>query len=275
MPSMLHLFVVAAVVGLTTTLGALPVLFSRELSRRTYDTLLGLGAGLMLTAATLGLLSEAIIGLRVEGRLQLDLLLFVLAGFATGVALLSGMDRLIPHAHAGGHHEHMHGHEEAGHLHCHHPDPDDRARHQGLLIVGAMMLHRLPEGFAIGASFAESRLVPLGVMLAVAVAMQNAVEGAVMAAPLKRGGLPPARLLGLVAATGVTVPVAALVGYFVAHAARGALPFMLAVGAGALLYLTCNEIIPESHSHGNERRATLGLLVGVVVILCIKVIVGE
>ena len=40
---------------------------------------------------------------------------------------------------------------------------------------------------------------------------------------------------------------------------------MLAVGAGALIYLACNEIIPESHSHGNERRATFGLLVGVVV----------
>ena len=50
---------------------------------------------------------------------------------------------------------------------------------------------------------------------------------------------------------------------------------MLAVGAGALIYLACNEIIPESHSHGNERRATFGLLVGVVGIMVLKVLAGE
>lgn len=272
---MLHLVVIATLVGFATTLGALPILVSREVSRRAYDTMLGLGAGLMLAAATLGLLPEAVSGVRADGALHVDLLLWVLAGFAAGVALLSGMDRLIPHAHAGGHHEHMHGHDEGAHEHCHHASVDDRARHQGLLIIGAMTLHRLPEGFAIGAGFAAAHLMPLGVMLAVAVAMQNAIEGAVMAAPLKRGGLRPGRLLSLVAATGLTVPAAALAGYLLGHAVRGALPFMLAVGAGALIYLACNEIIPESHSHGNERRATFGLLAGVLVILFIRVLVGE
>ena len=50
---------------------------------------------------------------------------------------------------------------------------------------------------------------------------------------------------------------------------------MLAVGAGALIYLACNGIIPESHSHGNERRATFGLLVGVVAIMVLKVFAVE
>ncbi|HEX6834919.1 MAG TPA: ZIP family metal transporter, partial [Polyangia bacterium] len=152
---------------------------------------------------------------------------------------------------------------------------NERARHQGLLIIGAMALHRIPEGFAIGAGFATTRSAPLGVMLAVAVAVQNAIEGAVMAAPLKRGGIERARLLSLVTATGMSVPAAAVAGYFLAQHVAGALPFMLAVGAGALIYLACNEIIPESHSHGNERRATFGLLVGVVGIMVLKVVAGE
>lgn len=271
---MFHLVVIASIVGCATTLGALPILVSREVSRRAYDTMLGLGAGLMLAAATLGLLPEAIAGVRAGGVVDARLFALVLVGFACGVALLSGMDRLIPHAHAGGHHEHMHGHE-GDHEHCHHASVDDRARHQGLLIVGAMTLHRLPEGFAIGAGFAASRYAPLGLMLAIAVAMQNAIEGAVMATPLKRGGLGRARLLGLVAATGLTVPIGALAGWGLSQAVAGALPFMLGVGAGALIYLACNEIIPESHSHGNERGATFGLLSGVVVILLVKVLAGE
>jgi zinc transporter, ZIP family len=272
---MFHLLAIATAVGFATTLGALPILASRELSRRSYDTMLGLGAGLMLAAATLGLLPEALVGVRADGVLHTALFAVVLTGFGVGVALLFGMDRLIPHPHAGGHHEHMHGHEQHDHEHCDHATVDERARHQGLLIVGAMSLHRLPEGFAIGAGFAISRTAPLGVLLAIAVALQNAIEGAVMAAPLKRGGLGRARLLAIVAATGLAVPVAATAGYFLASHIAGSLPFMLAIGAGALIYLTCNEIIPESHSHGNERRATFGLLVGVVVILVIKVLVGE
>jgi len=272
---MLHLLAVAIAVGCATTLGALPVLASRELSRAAYDSMLGLGAGLMLGASTLGLLTEALVGVRVDGTVHVPLFALVLAGFTGGVALLFGMDRAIPHAHAGGHSEHLHGHEHEAHEHCNHATVDDRARHQGMMIVGAMALHRIPEGFAIGAGFADTRSVPLGVMLAVAVGLQNAIEGAVMAAPLKRGGIGRARLLAIVTATGMSVPAAAIAGFYLARHVAGALPFMLAVGAGALIYLACNEIIPESHSHGNERRATFGLLVGVVGIMVLKVLAGE
>jgi len=272
---MLHLVAIWVAVGCATTLGALPILVSREVSRAVYDTMLGLGAGLMLAAATLGLLTEALVGVRAGGVVQLPLFALVLAGFVVGVALLFGMDRLIPHAHAGGHAEHLHGHDESAHEHCDHHSVDDRARHQGLLIIGAMALHRIPEGFAIGAGFATTRAAPLGVMLAVAVAVQNAIEGAVMAAPLKRGGIARVRMLALVTATGMSVPLAAVAGYYLVERVAGALPFMLAVGAGALIYLACNEIIPESHSHGNERRATFGLLVGVVGIMVLKVLAGE
>ncbi|HEY2743399.1 MAG TPA: ZIP family metal transporter [Polyangia bacterium] len=275
---MFQLLAIAFTVGCATTLGALPVLVSRELSRAHYDTMLGLGAGLMLAAATLGLLPEALVGVRVGGVVHAPLFALVLAGFCGGVALLFGMDRMIPHIHAGGHEAHLHDHAHGhAHDHAHGNDHahDDRARHQGIMIVGAMALHRLPEGFAIGAAFGDTGAVPLGVMLAVAVGLQNAIEGAVMAAPLKRGGLGRARLIALVTATGMAVPIAAVIGFHVARHVAGALPFMLAVGAGALIYLACNEIIPESHSHGNERRATFGLLAGVVGIMVLKVLAGE
>src|SRR5262245_51547753 len=127
---MLQLLAVAFAVGCATTIGALPVLASRELSRAAYDTMLGLGAGLMLAAATLGLLPEALVGVRIDGVVNLSRFGLVLAGFGGGVALLFGMDRLIPHAHAGGHSEHLHGHEHEAHEHCDHPTVDDRARHQ-------------------------------------------------------------------------------------------------------------------------------------------------
>jgi ZIP family zinc transporter len=272
------LLVAATLTGSATAVGALPFLVLREVPRRTYDLLLGFGAGLMLAAATLGLLPAALRGVRAHDALDPTRLVQVLAGFGAGVALLSLMDRLIPHLHAGGHQMHQQGHDDAtGHEHCHHATVDERARHQGLLVVGAMSLHRLPEGFAIGAGFAPAlpSLRPLGIVLAVAIAVQNAVEGVVMAAPLRRGGLGAARLIALVALTGMAVPLAALAGYYLAGAAEGTLTVALSLAAGALIYLTCNEIIPESHSHQNERRATFGLLSGFVLIILIQVLTGH
>ncbi len=113
-------------------------------------------------------------------------------------------------------------------------------------------------------------------MLAVAVGLQNAIEGAVMAAPLKRGGLgrgAPARardrdrLVGAGRRRRRLLP-----GARTSRArCRSCSPSAPARSSTS----TCNEIIPESHSHGNERRATFGLLVGVVGIMVLKVLVGE
>jgi zinc transporter, ZIP family len=272
----LRLLLAAALTGSATAAGALPFAFLREVSRRAYDTLLGLGAGLMLAAATLGLLPEALRRVRPGESVDGAALAWVLFGFGAGVALLFLMDRLIPHTHAGGHHLHMEG--EGEHDHCHHPTQDARARHSGLLVLGAMTLHRLPEGFAIGAGFAAGRsdatAHTLGVTLAVAIALQNAVEGVVMAAPLKRGGLSPGRIVALVGSTGAAVPLAAVAGFWLAGV-EGVLAFSLALAAGALIYLACNEIIPESHSHGNERPATFGILAGFVAIILLQLFVGH
>ena len=274
----------AVITGLSTSAGALPFLAIGAVSRRTYDTLLGLGAGLMLAAATLGLLAAALADVRVNDQVDPVQLALVLGGLLAGVAVLYFMDRHIPHEHAGGHHVHVRddgeGHHD-GHAHAHDDAPDHghgaearTARMQGLLVVGVMALHRLPEGLAIGAAYAAGGSA-LGLTLVVAVGVQNAVEGVVMAAPLRRGGLRGVALVGLVTATGMAVPVAAVCGYYASSQVAGALPAILALAAGALLYLTCNEVIPESHSHGNEVRATFGVVAGFVLIIVVQAVFGH
>lgn len=274
---MLAAFLASLATGLATTFGALPFLWLR-ISQRRYDILLGFGAGLMLAAATLGLLSSALAGVRRNGEVDVAALILVVAGFAVGVTILHLMDRCIPHVHAGGHHVHLCGQE------VHRPSEaelrqhaggttEGSARKQGLLIVGVMSLHRIPEGFAIGAGYALGQ--GLGATLAVAIALQNVVEGTVMAAPLQRGGLRGSTLIALIIATGMAVPLAALAGYFLSLHIAGALPPLLALAAGALIYLISNEVIPESHSHGNEVPATFGVLTGFMFIMLLQVFTGH
>jgi ZIP family zinc transporter len=261
----------AALTGFATVLGALPFAFVRELPRRIYDGILGLGAGLMLAAATLGLITEALAEVRGDGgALDVARLALVVAGFVTGVGLVAAMDRVIPHRHAGGHHQHI-GHEPGHDIHDRPVAHGDHAR-RGYAVAGALSLHRVPEGLAIGAGFAVERPSRLGLLLAIAVGLQNVCEGIVMAAPLRKGGVSPRRGLLVVALTGLVIPAAALVGQATAAVASRAMPFILALAAGTLIYITSNEIIPESHSHGHEGTASSGVVLGFLLTMVLQVI---
>jgi ZIP family zinc transporter len=261
----------AALSGLATSLGALPFLFVRSVPRRAYDGILGLGAGLMLAAATLGLLSEAVHDVRAEGVLDVGRLSLVVVGFIVGVGLAAIMDRFIPHHHAGGHHQHL-GHEPGQDHHDAHHHGEAR---RGYAVVGALTLHRIPEGLAIGAGFAAPGSSHLGLLLAIAVGVQNVCEGLVMAAPLRQGGVSGKSGFVIVASTGLAIPAAAVIGGALAGMATAAMPFILALAGGTLIYITSNEIIPESHSHGHEGTASAGLVLGFLLTMVLQAILGH
>jgi ZIP family zinc transporter len=264
--------IAATLTGLATGLGALPFVFVRQLPRRMYDGILGLGAGLMLAAATLGLLAEALSGVRTKvgtdgagfdgARLAL-----VVSGFLLGAALSAAMDRLIPHRHASGHHQHL-GHQPGHDHHDRQSEATDSRR--GYAIIGALTLHRIPEGLAIGAGFAAAEHTHLGLLLAIAVGLQNACEGIVMAAPLRQGGVAVGRGTAIITLTGLATPLAALVGGALAGRTAPTMPFILALAAGTLIYVTSNEIIPESHSHGFEGTASSGVVAGFLLTVILK-----
>jgi ZIP family zinc transporter len=263
----------ATLTGLATSLGAIPFLFVRVLPRRAYDGILGVGAGLMLAAATLGLLGEALAEVRGAAGVDGGRLALITLGFVTGVILAAAMDRLIPHRHAGGHHQHL-GHAP-GHDHHDRYDPQDRPADiwRGYAMIGALTIHRIPEGLAIGAGFAAVEHARLGLLLAIAVGLQNACEGIVMAAPLRQGGVSAGRSVGIIALTGLATPLAALIGNALAHQTAPTMPFILALAAGTLIYVTSNEIIPESHSHGFEGTASAGVVSGFLLTMVLKAII--
>jgi zinc transporter, ZIP family len=264
--------IVAALTGLATGLGAFPFFFVRQLPRRVYDGILGLGAGLMLAAATLGLLTEALSGLKTPAGFDTVRLLLVVAGFISGVTVAAVMDRFIPHRHARGHRQHI-GPDDHDDHHDHrhrHDAPAGEDLRRTYLVIGALSIHRFPEGLAIGAGFVASQSHSLGLLLAAAVALQNVCEGVVMGAPLRMAGVSPLRGLVTVALTGLAVPIGALLGFAVLSVTVVALPFVLALAGGTLIYVTSNEIIPESHSHGHEGTASAGVVAGFLVTMLIS-----
>lgn len=242
---------------LATALGAVPALFLHGLSNRTEDTMLGLAAGMMLAASAFSLLLPGLeAGERITGSGTLGALTVVL-GLALGVVLMLGLDQFTPH-------EHCHGGP------C---GPGAERVGRVWLFVLAIALHNLPEGMAIGVSFAGGDL-SVGVPLTTAIALQDVPEGLAVAMALRAAGLTPLRAVSIAGASGLMEPIGALLGVGLTSGLALAYPVGLGLAAGAMIFVVSHEVIPETHRNGHQTPATLGLMGGFAVMMVLDTTLG-
>ena len=103
----------------------------------------------------------------------------MVGGFVVGVALAAAMDRLSRTTTRAATTSTSGTSPGTTSTIARHVDDDERrraARH-AYAVVGALSLHRIPEGLAIGAGFAVPGASHIGIILAIAVGVQNACEG--------------------------------------------------------------------------------------------------
>ncbi len=240
-------------VGGATVLGAAVGFLFRDLSRRFSDIVLSFAAGVMLAAAVLGLILPS---LEYGGKWGL---LITVAGIFAGALCLNLMDKLVPHLH------HFVGAESE-------PHPNAKLS-KVLLFVAAIAIHNLPEGLAAGVGFGagdDARAL----IIAGGIALQNIPEGMVIIGPMLAAGIKPGKTFFCAFLTGMVEVVGTLIGYFAVSLASFVLPFALAFAGGTMLYVVSDEMIPETHSGGNERGATYALLVGFCLMLVTDVLLG-
>jgi ZIP family zinc transporter len=152
--------------------------------------------------------------------------------------------------------------------------PDQTAQlNKVLLFVIAIAIHNLPEGIAAGVSFGTG---DVGQALTVAggIALQNIPEGMVIIAPMLASGMNSRRTFVIALATGIVEVIGTFIGYFAVTISTAVLPFALAFAGGTMLYVISDEMIPETHAHGNERGATYALLCGFAVMLSFDFLIG-
>jgi len=226
--------------GLATGAGALPVLFTKKVSDRSLDTMLGFSAGVMLAATAFSLIVPAI---------DLSSVWVVVLGIAIGALTLHLIDRFIPHFHPALGTE----------------GPPSRLSRVWLFAL-AITIHNFPEGLAVGVSFGSGD-VAAGLVVAMAIGLQNMPEGLAVALPLLREGYSRRKSLWYSTLTGLVEPVGGLLGVVLVSIFHSILPWALAFAAGAMLFVVSDEMIPESHRKGFEREATFGLIAGFIVML--------
>ena len=242
-------------------LGALLVLVWRDPSERSLDTMLGFAAGIMLAASFTSLILP---GIEAAGGNPIP----VLVGIVLGVVLLDRADRWVPHVHFLVTGKRRDDQTKA-------PDGVDPSKVTGvILFIVAITLHNMPEGLAVGVGFGSGDYAN-AVALMLAIGIQNIPEGFAVSVAAVNAGFDRrfyAALTGVRSGL-VEIPLV-VVGAYAVTVARPVLPYAMGFAAGGMLYVISDEIIPETHTRGYERVATLGTMAGVVVMLYLDVALG-
>jgi ZIP family zinc transporter len=240
-------FLASLAAGCATGVGALPVLFTRKVSQRLMDGMLGFAAGVMLAATSFSLIVPAI---------EFGGVWITVLGVAVGALFLDQVDKLTPHLHL------IHGRE----------GPSSTLSRVWLFIL-AITIHNFPEGLAVGVGFGSGD-ISSGTALAIGIGLQNMPEGLAVALPLLRENYSKGKALLIALLSGLVEPVGGLIGVAAVTIARPFLPFGLAFAAGAMLFVISDEIIPETHRGGFERVATFGVVVGFIVMMALDNLFG-
>lgn len=233
-PEFLRGITLSTLAGMSTMLGIIPIsLIHKRLGERVIDALLGMAAGIMLAASVFSLTMPA---LELGGPVKF------IVGFLIGAVVVDLFDKFSPHEHF------LKGHEGL----------QLKKLSKMWLFVIAIAIHNFPEGMAVGISAFTMEAYNI----ALAIGMQNIPEGAATFIALLDAGY-SYKVASLV--TLLTGAVEVLGGFFGAsmiYISKSLLPYMLALAAGAMVFVVSDEVIPETHLRGNERLSTYSLIFG-------------
>ncbi len=251
-------FLASLAAGMATGLGAIPALFIKTIPAKVQDALLGFAAGVMLAASFFSLILPGLDAAQAQGATELTAISIVIAGILLGVAAIWLINENLPHEHF------IMG-------------PDGKAASASLrriwLFVIAITLHNFPEGLAVGVGFGGGD-IENGRSLAVGIGLQNAPEGLAVAVALLGQNYSRIRAFWVALLTGLVEPVGGLIGVGAVTLSQPLLPWGLAFAAGAMIFVISHEIIPETHRRGYENYGTIGLIIGLVVMMFLDVVLG-
>ncbi|MGV6862306.1 MAG: ZIP family metal transporter [Putridiphycobacter sp.] len=256
--------IVAALVATTftwlvTAFGASFVFFFKSLNRTVLDVALGFTGGVMVAASFWSLLNPAI-------DLSDGSWVPAAVGFLLGAIFLFSLDKILPHLHIN-----------------FSPDEAEGVKtkwNKTILLVLAITLHNIPEGLAVGVLFGAvaadlpGASIAGAVTLAIGIGIQNFPEGFAVSMPLRRQGMSRRKSFFYGQLSAIVEPMAGVAGAAAVMVFTPILPYALAFAAGAMIFVVVEEVIPETQLGKNTDLATLGFMVGFVVMMVLDVALG-
>ncbi|MGD9901564.1 MAG: ZIP family metal transporter [Spirochaetales bacterium] len=257
---MLKIILFSGLAGiLGTGLGGFLGIFFGKKTEKTISRVLTFASGIMVSIALFDLIPEAY---------NLSNSFITVGGVAIGVAIIFAfnhyIDRMTQKAK-----NNIKTHDSLESLHHQeglllNPQQKHNLLRAGIIMLVAISIHNIPEGMAIGASNAVS--FNLSLTLAVLLTLHNIPEGMAISVPLSIGGVNKVKTILLVILAGSTTVIGGALGAMLGSLGGIITAIALSFAAGAMLYVTFCEIIPESvlMEHGSVPSlfAIAGILTG-------------
>ncbi len=245
-----------------TALGSAMVIFLKNNIKQSVEKLLlGFASGVMIAASIWSLLIPAIEMSEQQGKIGW---IAPAIGFLLGMIFLLVLDSVIPHMH----------------LDKEKPEGVKSKLKKTTMLVLAVTLHNIPEGMAVGVTFAGAILGNAGITmtgafaLAIGIAIQNFPEGAIISMPLKSEGVSKGKAFLYGALSGIVEPIGAIITICLTNLVVPILPYLLSFAAGAMIYVVVEELIPESQMGEHSNIGTIGVAIGFVIMMILDVALG-
>ena len=248
---------------LMTSLGSAMVFFFKDKVHPSVQRIfLGFAAGVMIAASVWSLLIPAIEEASESGGIGW---IPAAGGFILGVLFLMALNALLPHLHMG----------------SKQPEGVHSSWRRSTLLVLAVTLHNIPEGMAVGLSFAfaaqhggELATLSAAFALALGIGIQNFPEGAAISLPLRQEGVGRGRAFLYGSLSGIVEPVFGILVVLIAGGIQPLMPWLLSFAAGAMMYVVVEELIPEAHLGEHSNTGTLGVMAGFLLMMVLDVALG-
>lgn len=268
-PVVLQAFLAGLFTWGCTIVGSAVVFFFKTVSRKLLDIMMGFAAGVMIAASFWSLLQPSIE--YAKGNYGVwswmpAALCFLLGGF-----FLRFIDAVVPHLHLS-----KKDVSEAESL----PEHSRNKLSKTALLFLAITIHNFPEGLAVGVAFGalssnSSPEVFIGAVgLALGIGLQNVPEGAALSIPIRTDGESRLKAFYWGSMSAIVEPIGAVLGAYAVMVMTAILPYALSFAAGAMIFVVVEELIPDSQTNGNTDVATLGLMVGFVLMMVLDVALG-
>lgn len=219
----------------TTSIGVLLSLLIRE-NARAIAFGIGFSAGIMVLVSVFELVPEAHSAIGASRTA---------AALAGGAMLLLGLNFAIPHSH----------------LVREHGLGDTRLITSIYLVVFGLIIHDVPEGFAMANSYIADP--SLGLLVGLAIALHNLPEEMAMAVPAIK--LKSTRfMLGAATLSALAEPAGAAIGLLAVEAIADLNGYFLAFAAGAMLFVSFHELMPMARRYKSLQWFVAGVLVSAV-----------
>lgn len=226
--------------GIGLQLGIILVYVFRVKSSRIIGMLFGGTSGLMIALICFDVLPQAL------EKNRMDL---VIIGVVIGVTIGLLLDDFAPHL------------EKLMKV-----NSSKMIRTAFTLTIG-IALHNIPEGFALGAlSHISAEALR---KFAVVLALHSIPEGIALAITFKQAKLKVSLLMIIPLILGSIMGVSGILGYVLSGINHKYIVTALGLAAGIILYIVCEELIPESRKMWNGRMTAIATIVGIMIGLLI------